>query len=89
MKDLRLEAGLSQREMAVLLGLDYYTFLSQLESGVGRVPPDRYEDWATVLRVNPREFVRTTLYYYDPITYRILFGSTRSVSPHRPRKKKQ
>ena len=80
MRELRLQAGLSQREMAAQLGLDYYTFISQLESGAGRVPPERYAEWAKVLRINPRDFVRTTLFYYDPITYRMLFGSSAEPS---------
>ena len=87
MRELRLQAGLSQREMAAQLGLDYYTFISQLESGTGRVPPERYAEWAKVLRINPRDFVRTTLFYYDPITYRMLFGS--SVKPSPDRKQRQ
>ena len=81
MRELRLQAGLSQREMAAQLGLDYYTFISQLESGVGRVPPERYAEWAKVLRIKPRDFVRTTLYYCAHIAYYVLFGSTVEPSP--------
>lgn len=73
LKQLRLDAGLSQRQMSDVLGLEYYTFISQLETGRGRIPPDRYEDWARALKVNPRDFVRTLLRYYDPVTYRLLF----------------
>ena len=86
MRELRLQAGLSQREMAAQLGLDYYTFISQLESGIGRVPPERHAEWAKVLRIKPRDFVRTTLCYYDPITYRMLFGSSAAPSPDRKRR---
>ena len=89
MRELRLQAGLSQREMAAQLGLDYYTFISQLESGIGRVPPERYAEWAKVLRIKPRDFVRTTLCYYDPITYRMLFGSSVEPSPDRKRRQRK
>ena len=89
MRELRLQAGLSQREMAAQLGLDYYTFISQLESGIGRVPPERYAEWAKVLRIKPRDFVRTTLCYYDPITYRMLFGSSAAPSPDRKRRQRK
>jgi transcriptional regulator with XRE-family HTH domain len=51
LRQLRSRAELSQREMADLLGLQYYTFISQLENGVGRIPSGRYVDWARVLGV--------------------------------------
>ena len=72
---LRERQGLSQRQLAAQLGTDYYTFISQLETGRGRIPPDRYEAWADALGVRPLEFVRTLMQYYDPVTYRILFGN--------------
>lgn len=73
LRELREKAGLSQRELALLVETDYYTFISQLENGRGRIPPDRYLAWAQALRVAPREFVMTLLKYYDPVTYGILF----------------
>jgi hypothetical protein len=57
-----------------LVGAEYYTFISQLETGRGRVPPDRYRVWASALQVDPKLFVKQLLSYYDPITYGILFG---------------
>jgi transcriptional regulator with XRE-family HTH domain len=73
LKDLREKAGLSQREMADRVGAEYYTFISQIEAGRGRIPPDRYAAWADALSIDPRIFVRTLLRYYDPVTYKILF----------------
>jgi transcriptional regulator with XRE-family HTH domain len=73
LRELREKAGLSQRELAALIDVDYYTFVSQLENGRGRVPPDRYLVWARALKIEPREFVKTLLSFYDPITYEILF----------------
>ncbi len=73
LKDLREHIGLSQRQLAKLVGAEYYTFISQLESGRGRVPPDRYLDWAKALEVPPRDFVKTLMQFYDPITFDILF----------------
>jgi transcriptional regulator with XRE-family HTH domain len=75
LRELRERQGLSQRRLAAQLGSDYYTFVSQLETGRGRIPPDRYEVWAKALGVPPLEFVRNLLRYYDPETYRILFGN--------------
>jgi transcriptional regulator with XRE-family HTH domain len=71
--DLRKEAGLSQRELANLVGSDFYTFISQIENGKGRIPPDKYRLWATALGIDTRVFVRKLLQYYDPVTYSILF----------------
>jgi transcriptional regulator with XRE-family HTH domain len=79
LRSLRERRGLSQRELAKLVGADYYTFISQLETGRGRVPPDRYELWANALGISPREFVRTMLRYYDPVTYGILFDTDKPV----------
>ena len=73
LKELREAAGLSQRQLANNVGADYYTFISQLETGRGRIPPDRYSDWAKALGVNDKEFVREILRFYDPITHAILF----------------
>ena len=74
LKELREKRGLSQRQMAEKVGGNYYTFISQLESGRGRIPPDRYLVWAEVLNIGPEVFVRNLLRYYDPVTYSILFG---------------
>lgn len=73
LKSLREDRGLSQRDLAKAVGTDYYTFISQLENGRGRIPPDRYNLWADALGVPPRVFVRTLMRFYDPITYQILF----------------
>jgi transcriptional regulator with XRE-family HTH domain len=83
LKEKREHAGLSQRELAERVGAEYYTFISQLETGRGRIPPDRYQVWATALRMDAREFVRELMRFYDPVTYGILFpsgGETRDVA---------
>ena len=74
LRELREKRGLSQRELAKKVGAEYYTFISQLENGRGRIPPDRYLVWAGALGVEPRAFVRTLMSYYDPVTYKIIFG---------------
>jgi transcriptional regulator with XRE-family HTH domain len=72
LKELREK--LSQRQLAVQVGADYYTFISQLETGRGRVPPDRYRIWAEALGVDVRDFVKNLMRFYDPQTFEILFG---------------
>jgi len=64
--ELREKRGLSQRELAQRVGAEFYTFISQLEAGLGRIPQDRYLVWADALGVEPREFVRTLTSYYGP-----------------------
>ena len=73
LRDLRENRGLSQRQLANLVGAEYYTFISQVENGRGRIPAARYLEWAKALGVAPAEFVRTLMKYYDPLTYSILF----------------
>jgi transcriptional regulator with XRE-family HTH domain len=80
LRELREDRGMSQRQLAAQLGSDYYTFISQLETGRGRIPPDRYEQWAEALGVPATVFVKRLMQYYDPVTYRILFGSQPQVS---------
>src|SRR4029450_11624227 len=74
LRELREKRGLSQRELARRVGAEYYTFISQLELGRGRVPPDRYLLWADALGIAPRDFVRALMPSYDPVPYDIMFG---------------
>ena len=73
LRGLRESKGLSQRDLAQMTGTEYYTFVSQLETGRGRIPPENYLEWAAALGVEPKVFVKTLMKYYDPITYDILF----------------
>ena len=73
LKELRARAGLSQIELAERLGLKYYTFISQVENGFGRVPTDSMEAWARALGADPSDFARQLLSFYDPELYRLLF----------------
>lgn len=77
LRELREKRGLSQRELAEMVGAGNHTFISQLEHGRGRIPPDRYLVWACALGVEPRGFVRELLSYYDPVTYSIIFAVNR------------
>lgn len=84
LKERRERLGLSQRQLAERLGAEYYTYISQLETGRGRIPPDRYCDWASALEMQSRDFVVGVLRYYDPITHSILFErNVESEEAHR------
>lgn len=73
LKDRRERAGLSQRQLAELIDVEYYTFVSQLETGRGRIPPEKYGLWASAVGMLPRDFVLSILPFYEPLTYKILF----------------
>ncbi|MFZ5835669.1 MAG: helix-turn-helix domain-containing protein [Pseudomonadota bacterium] len=79
LKELREDRNLTQRQLATLVGVEYYTFVSQLEAGRGRIPPDRYERWAQALDVDVTAFVKELMKYYDPETYRLLFAPQASA----------
>jgi transcriptional regulator with XRE-family HTH domain len=71
----REAAGLTQAALAERVGLRYYTFVSQVESGLGRVPVEAQAAWAEALGLDPCEFARTLLAYYEPELNRLLFGA--------------
>jgi transcriptional regulator with XRE-family HTH domain len=73
LKELRARAGLSQIELAEKLGLKYYTFVSQVENGFGRVPTDSMERWARALDVPPADFARQLVAFYEPELHRLLY----------------
>ena len=70
----REDLGLSQRVLAERVNMEYYTFISQIESGKGRVPADRLKHWAEALEMDPREFALKLMQYYDPYTYNLIHG---------------
>jgi transcriptional regulator with XRE-family HTH domain len=74
LKSLREARGLSQRQLASRVSVEYYTFISQIESGKGRVPAERLVEWADALEYDRSQFAKTLMKYYDPITYDLVFG---------------
>jgi transcriptional regulator with XRE-family HTH domain len=73
LKEKRQDAGLSQMALATHIGLKYYTFVSQVENGFGRVPSRSMGKWASALGIPPTLFARKLLAYYDPELHRLLF----------------
>ena len=73
----RKRAGLSQIQLAERLGLKYYTFVSQVENGFGRVPSESMQAWALALGLAPDAFARRLLSFYDPELHRLLFREDR------------
>jgi transcriptional regulator with XRE-family HTH domain len=75
LRELREARGLSQRQLANLIGAEFYTFVSQIETGRGRIAPDRYRVWAEALGMDVRLFVENLMRFYDPVTYKYLFDT--------------
>jgi transcriptional regulator with XRE-family HTH domain len=73
LKELRGRAGLSQIQLADVLGFKYYTFISQVENGFGRVPVESMEAWAKALGADPSDFAKHLLSFYEPELYRLLY----------------
>jgi transcriptional regulator with XRE-family HTH domain len=67
LREQRQKAGLSQMDLAIKLGFKYYTFISQIENGYGRVPSQSMADWARALGLRPERFAR---FYWVTTTQR-------------------
>ena len=80
LRELRQKRGLSQRELAQKVGAQF-TFVSQVESGRCRMPPERYLVWADALGMTPRPFVQGLLRYYDPVTHDVLVADLGPAPP--------
>jgi len=73
LKELREKAGLTQMELASRLGFKYYAFISQVETGFSRLPPNKMEAWAQTLGVDPALFAKRLLSQYEPELHRVLY----------------
>lgn len=73
LKERREAVGLAQTKLADLLGYRFYTRISQIERGVGRVPPEDYGIYAGALELEPRSFVKTLFGFYDPMVHHLAF----------------
>ena len=62
----RKNAGLSQSDLAKILDIDYYTFISQIEQGHLQIPKRRYADYAAALGRDAFGFIWELLPYYEP-----------------------
>ena len=63
--------GLTQRQLAERVGLDPPTIVAQLESGVGRIEPHQYEQWAQALELPISKLVARVLEHTDPVAHRL------------------
>lgn len=72
LKGWREARGFTQADLAADLGLKYYSFVSQVENGIGRIPQDLYVPWADALDVDRATFCWTVLQHIEPELYAVL-----------------
>jgi transcriptional regulator with XRE-family HTH domain len=75
LKKLRTDAGITQLELAQACGYEYPSFMSQIEAGKGRIPPEKYEMFAKSYKVDTKWFAQNLLHFTDPYMHRMLFSS--------------
>jgi transcriptional regulator with XRE-family HTH domain len=80
LREARLHARITQREVARAIGVEYFQTIGANENGRARVPPARYADYARVLKMDPKDFVRKLLRHYDPEAWKILFRGNNIIS---------
>lgn len=74
LKQKREDAGLTQKDLAAILDLKIYTFISQVELGHGKIPFDRYGEWARALKIDEYEFASKVLSFYEPTIFDIVIS---------------
>ncbi|MGQ0685640.1 helix-turn-helix domain-containing protein [Bradyrhizobium sp.] len=85
LRQLRQTAGLTQLELAELLGIKYYAFISQVETGFCRLPTSKLEAWAHALQVDPSAFTKRLLSLYEPELHRLLYIESQGREPWKKR----
>jgi len=77
----RLALDMTQKNLADALGLEFYTFVSSVETGANQVPPEAVCEWADALKIDRKEFAARLLAYYAPGYHRALFGEAGETRP--------
>jgi transcriptional regulator with XRE-family HTH domain len=70
LRGLRERAGLTQMDLAIRLGFKYYAFVSQVETGFTRLPPQKVGAWGSAVGADP---VRLAASFYEPELHRVLY----------------
>jgi hypothetical protein len=61
--------------------MEYYTFISQIEAGRGRVPAEKLRIWSKALEMDPKDFAVKLMKYYDPYLYDMIYSSRQEAAP--------
>lgn len=82
LKDARQREGYTQKALAVALGIEHYTMISQMELGYMAIPAPLWGPIADTLKMDRHTWVLRCLQEYQPEILRALFGnrSRREIS---------
>lgn len=72
-KEKRIEAGLKQKDLADLIGLEYYTLISSIELGYTTIPPAHWRTIAKALNLDLNTWLTKCLFEMYPEIYSALF----------------
>jgi transcriptional regulator with XRE-family HTH domain len=72
-RDRRLDQGMTQKQLADAVGMQYYTAISAIEVGRNSVPPERYAAFAKALGISHKGFMRQVLRLTNPWACATLF----------------
>lgn len=78
-RDARVDAGLTQAELADRLDLNSKQFVSGIETGRTSVPPERLEAFAEALGIDKVDFAKTVLRYSNPWMFAAIFGADKKL----------
>ena len=80
-KDHREALGLTQRELGEQVGV-INTAISAIELGRNPIPPERFEAFATALKVDPKAFGEFLLEWTNPWLFTLIYGKRRAAKHH-------
>lgn len=72
LKQCREVAGLTQKEIATKCGFEYYTFISQLEGGHGKLPAEYWSVYAKAVDQDVQTFATRLFECYEPIVSKLV-----------------
>lgn len=72
LKERREAKGLTQADLGLALGIKYYSFISQVENGIGRIPQELYGPWADSIGVAREEFAWMAISRLEPGLFEML-----------------
>lgn len=75
MKRIRLEREMTQMDMAVATGQVYFTFISQIETGMAKIPTKDIGVWAKALGLDVSEFAKAYLKATDEHLFNAIFAA--------------
>lgn len=74
-KQCRQDAGLTQKQLADALGMEYYNTISQVENDRINLPPAHWRTAANVMQLNVQDFVLKCLNLMQPEMRNAVFGT--------------